>query len=242
MTARQLNHHAMLENVAAFLQLHANYLHNNPAIANITNTLTSDLNNIRELKQVQDKKTKVASMAKDEKKTILTECILKIGAALRAYATEAGDHELLTLTNFTDSKIKRMRHSDLADKAKSIYAASLPLAGKLSIYLVKPEDVRSLKAKIPDYLQALPGRRKMQIHSKQATSDIKGAVNKSLKLVKEKLDVHMRPFKLANAILYEEYMDARIIADAAATVKAGHTKRDESPLPTMRGQEVWSVD
>jgi hypothetical protein len=242
MTGRQLNHHAMLENVAAFLQLHANELQKNPAIAGITNTLTSDLNRIRELKQVQDSKTKIASLAKDEKKTNLTECILRIGAALRAYATEAGDHKLLSLTNFTDSKIIRMRHSDLADKAKSIYAASLPLAGKLSVYMVQPEDVQSLKTKIPDYVQALPGRRTMQVHQKQATSDIKGAVNKSLQLVKEKLDVHMRPFKLANTILYEEYMDARIIADAAATSGARNTKKAASPSPPAGGQEVWSLD
>ena len=231
---------AMLEGVAAFLDSHESELNGNPVIAGVARKLALNLKHIRKLKHVQDRKTKVASQAKDELKTALIEDILKVGAALRAYATESRHFELLALATFSDSKIKRMRHNDLAGKAKTIYETAAPLAGQLMIYLVEPEDVSRLETNVAAYLHALPGRRTIQIQTKQATAKINVTVNKSLQLVKEKLDVHMRPHKAANAGLHREYMNARIIASKVMKQEGRQTAKTKAT--EMRGSEVWSVD
>jgi hypothetical protein len=241
MTSRQADHLSMLERVKTFIEKNGSELEANPVIAEIAVTLANNLNVIRDLKQVQDRKTKDASRKKDEIKFSVIDGILKIGAALKAHATEANDFKLLALANFTDSTIRRMRHTDLAEKARMIYEAAEPLDGELGIYLVKKEDVHCLKNNLPHYLQALPVRHCIRMETKQATTEIKGAVNTGLKLVKQKLDVHMRPYKSVSASLYGEYLNSRRIVN----VTEKHAVRApglESKSSGSVSAEVWSLD
>lgn len=217
MTRKQLNQQAMLESVATFLGLRANDLAVNPVIATIAATLTHILQSIRNLKQVQDKTTKGATRSKSELETAIINGILKIGAALKAYATEAKNYELLAVATFSESSIKHLRDSNLADKARTIAEAALPVVGELNIYLVGTEDVSALSANIPAYLQALPGSRGILNQTKQSTSDIQTKIDEGRKLLKEKLDVHLLPYKATNPTLYGEYQNARSIVDKAAS-------------------------
>lgn len=217
MTRKELNVQAMLESVFAFLGLHSTELAINPNIAISAELLNAILASIRQMKQVQDKTTKGATRTKDELEAIIIAAILKIGAALRAYATEAKNYDLLVLVTFSDSDIKRMRNSNLADKARAICEAALPVAEDLGIYMVTPEDVTSLNETFPEYLKALPASRSILNQTKQSTSDIQLKLNEGTKLLKEKIDVHMNPFKSSNPSLFGEYKNARIIVDRAAS-------------------------
>jgi hypothetical protein len=242
MTSRQLNHQAMLECVANYLQMNREELHKNPAIAGITITLAEELRVMNELKMVQARKTTLESQAKDELRTALANDILKIGSALRAHAIEVCDTDLMAVTNFTDSKIRRMPDYDLAEKAKSIYKASVPHEGTLGIYMVKSGDVRNLKERIPHYLKALPVRRDIQKQNKEATTAIRESVNRGLKLVKEKLDVHMRPFKAVHESLYGDYLKARQIAGVKSTNRQKQVVREQGQTIPTGGPEAWSID
>jgi len=219
MTRKQLNQQAMLESVATFLGLRATDLAVNPVIATNAATLTTILQSIRDLKQVQDKTTKGATRSKSELETAIINGIFKIGAALKAYATEAKNYELLTVATFSESSIKHLRDSNLADKARTIAEAAAPVVGKLNIYMVTPDDVTALSNTIPAYLQALPGSRGVLVQTKQSTADIQAKLDEGRQLLKEKLDVHMQPYKATNPTLYGEYQNARIIVDKAGTQK-----------------------
>ena len=217
----------MLESVAAFLGLRANDLAVNPVIAAIAATLTNILQSIRDLKQVQDRTTKGATRSKSELETGILNGILKICAALKAYATEAKNYELLAVASFTESSIKHLRDSNLADKARTIAEAAAPVVGELNIYLVGQEDVTALSDNIPAYLQALPGSRGILNQTKQSTTDIQTKIDEGRQLLKEKLDVHLLPYKAINPTLYGEYQNARIIVDKAAS--------HEDKQPTVAG-------
>ena len=226
MTRKQLNQQAMLESVAAFLGLRATDLAVNPVIATIAATLTNILQSIRDLKQVQDKTTKGATRSKSELETAIINGIFKIGAALKAYATEAKNYELLSVATFAESTIKHLRDSDLADKARTIAEAAAPVVSELKIYMVTPDDVTTLSVNIPAYLQALSGSRGILVQTKQSTADIQAKLDEGKQLLKEKLDVHMQPYKAINPTLYGEYQNARIIVDKAAT------REDKQPPDT----------
>ena len=219
MTRNQLNQQAMLESVAAFLGLRATDLAVNPVIATIAATLTNILQSIRDLKQVQDKTTKGATRTKSEVETAIINGILKIGAALRAYATEAKNYELLSIATFTETDIRRLRDSNLADKARTIHEAAVPVAEELNIYMVTTQDVTELGDNIPAYLQALPGSRGILNQTKQSTADIQAKIDEGRQLLKEKLDVHMLPYKSTKPSIYGEYQNARSIVDKAGTQK-----------------------
>ena len=219
MTRNQLNQQAMLESVAAFLGLRATNLAVNPFIATIATTLTNILQRIRDLKQVQDKSTKGATRTKNELETAIISGILKVGAALKAYATEAKNYELLSIATFTETDIKRLRDSNLADKARTIAEAATPVVGALNIYMVTPEDVTTLSDNLPAYLHALPGSRGVLVQTKQSTADIQSKIDEGRQLLKEKLDVHMLPYKSTMPSLYGEYQNARSIVDKAGTQK-----------------------
>lgn len=234
MTREELNQQSMLESVHAFLDRNEIALSVNPAIVTITTNLSSILTTIRNLKQIQDKSTKGATRGKSEIETSITNGILKVGAGLRAFATEAKNYEMLTLSTFTDSSIRRMRDSDLADKARTICEAATPVVGNLSIYQVMQTDVDTLSANVPEYLLAMPDGRSILTQTKQSTAAIQAKLDEGKLLLKEKLDVHMSPFKSTNATLYGEYKNARIIIDLAAT-------HESTSLPG-KGVKVLVVD
>ena len=234
MDREDLNQQAMIESVKAFLGRNETALAVNPAIVTITERLSSILKAIRDLKQIQDKSTKGATRGKSEIETSITNGILKVGAGLRAFATEANNYEMLALSTFTDSSIRRMRDSDLADKARTICEAATPVVANLSIYQVMQTDVDTLSANVPEYLLAMPGGRSILTQTKQSTAAIQAKLVEGKLLLKEKLDVHMSPFKSTNATLYGEYKNARIIIDLAATHQG-------SSVPTT-GVKVLVVD
>jgi len=229
MTRKQLNQQAMLESVATFLGLRANDLAVNPVIATIAATLTNILQSIRDLKQVQDKTTKGATRSKSELETAIINGIFKIGAALKAYATEAKNYELLAISTFSESSIKHLRDSNLADKARTIHEAAAPVVDKLNIYQVGQEDVTALNENIPLYLQALPGSRGILNQTKQSTADIQTKIDEGRQLLKEKLDVHLLPYKATNPTLYGEYQNARIIVDKAASRETKQVTETSGP-------------
>ena len=85
--------------------------------------------------------------------------------------------------------------------------------------MVTPDDVTTLGHNIPAYLQALPGSRGILVQTKQSTADIQAKLDEGRQLLKEKLDVHMQPYKATMPSLYGEYQNARIIVDKAGTQK-----------------------
>lgn len=217
MTRKLLNQQAMLESVAAFLGLRATELAANPMIAVIATTLINILKSIRDLRQVQDRTTKGATLTKHELEKALITAILKIGAALQAYATEEKNYELLSISTFTETDINRLRESNLADKARTIAEAAEPVVSELDIYFVLPADVADLSSNIPFYLKALPGSRGVLVQTKQSTTDIKAKIDEGKLLLSKKLDVHMLPYKSNMPSIYGEYLNSRIIIDRVAT-------------------------
>jgi len=85
------------------------------------------------LKQVQDRTTKGATRSKGELEAVIIAAIIKIGAALRAYATGAKNYDLLEVVTFSDTTIKHLRDSNLADKVRTIYEAAVPVTRSLGI-------------------------------------------------------------------------------------------------------------
>ena len=120
------------------------------------------------------------------------------------------------MATFSESSIKHLRDSNLADKARTITEAAVPVVAQLNIYQVGHEDVNALSTNIPAYLQALPGGRGILNQTKQSTADIQTKIDEGRQLLKEKLDVHLLPYKATNPTLYGEYQNARIIVDKAA--------------------------
>ncbi len=219
----------MLESVASFLGLRASDLAANPAIAAIAASLQTILSAIRDLKQIQDRTTKGATRTKSELEAAIITGILKIGAALRAYATETKNYDLLAVVSFSDTIIKHLRDSDLADKARTLYEAAEPVVGSLGIYMVQQADINSLQQNVPAYLQALSGSRGVLNQTKQSTADIQLKLDEGRLLLKEKLDVYMQPYKTINATLYGEYLNARAIVDKAATHETKPLAEGDSP-------------
>jgi hypothetical protein len=217
MTRKQLNHQAALECIAAFLGLRAADLAVNPLIGQNAELLLSLLAAIRDYKQIQDKTTQGATRTKSEIEKAMVEGLILVGAGLCGYATEIKNYNLLALATFTDSDIKHLRGSDLADKVRTVVEAAEPVALHLGTHQVTTEDVATLKANQILYLGVINGPRGVIGQTKQSTSDIQVKLDEARLLVKENLDVFMRPFKVTNPTVYGEYKNASIIVDVAAT-------------------------
>jgi hypothetical protein len=220
----EINQLAMLEAVQAFAEKHATELNKIPAIAAITIELNGHLKSIRDLRQVQSKTTEGATATKNELATMLREGILKICDALLAYATQANDHNLMANARITATELKAMRNSDLADKARFVYETSSPFANDLVGWFVTKDDIDALTANAESYLKALPGRRSVLNETKVSTAAIDAKLSEGKKLLKEKLDKYMKPFRTGNPSLFAEYANARMVVDLVAGRATGETE------------------
>jgi hypothetical protein len=220
----EINQLAMLEAVQAFLEKHAAELNKNSTIAILIVELNGILKSIRDLRQVQSKTTEGATATKNELATMVKGGILKISDALLAFATMTNDHHLMATATITPSELRVMRNSDLADKARFMYEAASPHASNLGEWFVTQNDVDALAANADLYLKALPGRRAVLNETKASTAAILAKLNDGKKLVKDKLDKYMKPFRTGNLGLYAEYTNARIVVDLVAGRTSGETE------------------
>jgi hypothetical protein len=230
MTRKSLNQTAMFESVCVFLNAHATELSSIPAIAAILIQLRAILADIRTLRQIQERTTQAATREKHAQADTVLALMMKITGGMQAYSSVTGDRNIQVLSGFSITSVKTLRESNLADKARTIYEAALPLTEALSAYFVTQADVEALGAAITSYLQALPGRRAVQTETVQSTAEIEAKVAEGKLLLTEHLDLLMLPFRTKNPTLYGQYETARAVVDLAAGRKARVTPPPEAAI------------
>lgn len=233
MTRKEINQTEMLQSVDAFIDNKSEQLAAIPAIAECSVKLKGILTNIRDTRQVQDKDAKGATAKKQLLEDVIVKGILKIGAAIQAHATVANNVDLKLLSGFSPNMIKRLRDSNLADKARTISEAALPIAGELGAFFVTQEEIELLGSNALAYLAALPKRRNIISETKQSTVKISTKINEGIALLADTLDKLMLPFEAVNPDLYAEYLNNRMVIDTSA----GHKKKNDGTSPDIPAPE-----
>ncbi|MFN8255693.1 MAG: hypothetical protein U0W24_08400 [Bacteroidales bacterium] len=147
----------------------------------------------------------------------LENATIKLSAALAAFATSSGNPEIQSLKlkyQMTDSKILKLRDLQLFALAYKIYGDALPHAALLEPFASQAE-VNGLKEKADNFNEALPKKREKKGHAVLSTQSLVETIEKIDDLLRNFMDVLVKPLEHTEPEFYRSYEHARNIVEIA---------------------------
>ena len=197
----------MSRTVASILNGFETMVSRTPGLADALNTLETLIGETERHSQGQMDKGTQLTARKNEARLALNAGTLKICAALAAYATVSPDQNVKTLKDkyqITDSEVKRLRDMPLFSFAYTVYGDAMPFASLLEPFATAVE-VAELKDLADNFNALLPQRRAQQSKSSLSTQNLEDAIAQIDLLLKDTLDVLVKPWEFKNPDFYRAY-------------------------------------
>jgi len=196
-----------------------------PGLGNATEALMELIGETEYHSQGQMNTGSELTIRKNEARAALIVSTLKVAAALAAFGAASADPVVQLLKakyQVSDNKVKKMRDMSLFTFASMVYADASPVAAQLAPF-VAAEDVAGLKNLADSFNELLPQKRTQLSKSSLSTQNLEDAVDRIDKLLKETIDVLVKPWEYNQPDFYRAYTNARIIVDAASRKNNGTT-------------------
>lgn len=169
------------------------------------------------------------TVRKNEARESLTLATLKVAAALAAYGAASADPVVQLLKakyQVSDNKVKRMRDMPLFAFASMAFTDASPIAAQLTPFAAE-EDVAGLKTLADNFNALLPQKRTQLSKSSLSTRNLDDAIDRIDKLLKNTIDVLVKPWEYSQPDFFRAYTNARIIVDAPSRKSNGG---DDEPM------------
>lgn len=177
----------------------------------------------------QMKKGAELTKLKKEARTAFVTGILKIRAAVSAYATASTDPEVKKLKEKyqgPDSEVKRMRDMPLFSYGYLVYGDAASFATQLDPFATEAEVVE-LKDLADNFNASLPQKRTQLTKSSVSTQNLEEALTRIDSLLNDTIDVLVKPWEYKEPDFFKVYTNARIIVNTASR------KKQSSPEATV---------
>lgn len=200
-----------------------------PGLGNATEALAELIGETESHSQGQLNTGSELTVQKNEARAALTVATLKMAAALAAYGAASADPVVQLLKakyQVSDNKVKRMRDMPLFAFASMAFTDASPLAAQLAPFAAE-EDVAGLKTLADNFNALLPQKRTQLSKSSLSTQNLDDAIDRIDKLLKETIDVLVKPWEYSQPDFYRAYTNARIIVDAPSRKSNGG---DDEPM------------
>ena len=172
------------------------------------------------------------TLQKNAARAALETGTLKVCAALAAYATASADANVKTLKGkyqVANSEVKKLRDMPLFSYAYTVYGDAQPFATLLDPFASAAE-VAELKVLADNFNALLPQKRTQLSKSSLSTLNLEEAISRIDALLKDTIDVLVKPWEYRNPDFFRAYTNARMIVDAPSRKTNGSTT--EPPLVT----------
>ena len=150
----------------------------------------------------------------------LTTLLLRISAALTAHAATSNDQALQARVEYTLSELKKSSDRIVGDIAVQVNGLAATAGAALQTWFVSPEELAQFDRLTNEFISVLPLRRVATNVSKASTSDISEVFREIDALLKNKLDLLIKPFKFTAPTFYKEYRNARTLVNYTGRGKA----------------------
>lgn len=189
-----------------------------PGLGNATEALMELIGETEYHSQGQMNTGSELTTRKNEARAALIVSTLRVAAALAAYGAASADPVVQLLKakyQVSDNKVKKMRDMSLFTFASMVFADASPVAAQLAPFAAE-EDVAGLKNLADNFNALLPQKRTQLSKSSLSTQNLEDAVDRIDKLLKETIDVLVKPWEYSQPDFFRAYTNARIIVDAAS--------------------------
>ena len=189
-----------------------------PGLGNATEALMELIGETEYHSQGQMNTGSELTTRKNEARAALIVSTLRVAAALAAYGAASADPVVQLLKakyQVSDDKVKKMRDMSLFTFASMVFADASPVAAQLAPFAAE-EHVAGLKTLADNFNALLPQKRTQLSKSSLSTQNLEDAVDRIDKLLKETIDILVKPWEYSQPDFFRAYTNARIIVDAAS--------------------------
>jgi hypothetical protein len=150
---------------------------------------------------------------KENAEDTLIESLVKITAALSAYARRAKDNALAEQAKVNESGLRRMRDTDLVSKATAIHGIAAGVLTNLADFGINQTMLTDLSAQISAFNTALGAREGGVAERSAARIALAELFNHADEVLKADLDKLIELVKKDAPQFYNAYYGARVIKD-----------------------------
>jgi len=221
----------MVRAVSGVLESNEEIVSRTPGLSNASNSLNDLIGETERFSQGQLEKGNELTAKKNEARTALVVCTLKICAALAAYATASDDPNVKILKEkykLADSDVKKLRDMPLFSYSYTVYGDAKPFATQLEPFASEAE-VAELKDLADNFNFLLPQKRTQVSKSSLSTQNLEDAITRIDLLLNDTIDVLVKPWEYKEPDFYKAYSNARIIVDAASRKNGGNNESPANP-------------
>lgn len=162
----------------------------------------------------------------DEHLDFATLQALAAASALYSYGRKTKNTEVQEIANTTESRLRKLRDTELASRATSIHTQAAAHAADLADYGVTATMITDLQAKIADYSAAIGDRESGVADRVGATAALSDLFDQTDDVLTEDLDRLMELVRESQTDFYNKYFAARVIKDI------GFRHKPTPPPPT----------
>ena len=145
----------------------------------------------------------------------LSQLAAEICGAGLSYATKAEDDRLATKFTVPVTDFAKGKDGKIITRCRNLHKAASPLADVLAEYKITPARLKALKQKTDEYKTLSTKPREAAAARKAATKRIPAVIRQATKLLRQRLDPLMVPFKTSEPEFYAQYKAARRIVKPA---------------------------
>jgi len=179
---------------------------------------------INQYRQVQELNASGLTLTKVKLREDLIRQILRFSTVLMAHAAEVEDLKLKTLSDYSETDLKRKSDKVLFDIGDLLLNQALPVKTELTTYAVDDAMIDNMKNLLAVFEIAIPQKRGADNVLKVSTGNIADIFKALNKLLREEIDILMGPLEFTHPDFFKTYMNARIVIDYSGGGKSTPTE------------------
>ena len=213
MTKKEENKLTMYKAVLALLQANGSKTASIPAFANILSQFQAAVQEIEQKHREHQTRAKGAAQQKAQLEDEMVDSLVLLAGAMYVYGVQQQDEELKALTRVSESSFKRLRDTDLLNRARSLYSKAEALAANLGDYGIDEARLTAIKEQIDAYAAALENREMVSAEKTAARQALSQAFDQADEILTDMLDPIMEMYRTQDQQFYNQYQSARVIKD-----------------------------
>ncbi len=220
MNAQQINKSRMYGAITKVLDNNLSLFETMPELAAAHQQLKAKMILIDHHRQIQEVNNTGLTRKKSFLREELTTLILRSAAGLSAMAAAGNDLVLQAKVDYTLSDLKKSSDQVLCDIAVMINGLAATAAADLQKYFVGPDELAKLDSLTNDFKTAIPLRRVASNVTKVSTSNINEVYHEIDSLLKNKVDLLLKPFRFTQPDFFNAYKNGRKLVNYTGRGKA----------------------
>lgn len=216
-----------LQAVNAVLKKNQGKIESLAALVAMCTLFDQSLEEVEDLLKVAPSDPELATESKNLTRTALEVETLEMALALLAIANGNKNMELHRFSNTNESKLSHCKEQELVTYCKQLATEAKKHLEKLAGFNLKMENIQKLEQLTTEFNNQISVPRIKIGERKAANQNLEQAINRTMDILRDQLDIQMEVIKRSEPELYSEYKTARQVVSLGTRHKKDEDNKDK---------------